>query len=154
MSSALLSDLRARGLIFQIAGEDTLADWLDTEPRTLYCGFDPTADSLHIGSLVPLLMLRRFQLAGHRPLALVGGATGLIGDPSFKAAERNLNTPDVVANWVDKLRQQVSRFIDFEGENSAKVVNNLDWTADMDVLTFLRDVGKYFSINNMIQKNR
>ena len=152
MSSALLSDLRARGLIFQIAGEDTLADWLDTEPRTLYCGFDPTADSLHIGSLVPLLMLRRFQLAGHRPLALVGGATGLIGDPSFKAAERNLNTPDVVANWVDKLRQQVSRFIDFEGENSAKVVNNLDWTADMDVLTFLRDVGKYFSINNMIQK--
>jgi tyrosyl-tRNA synthetase len=152
MSSALLSDLRARGLIFQIAGEDTLADWLDTEPRTLYCGFDPTADSLHIGSLVPVLMLRRFQLAGHRPLALVGGATGLIGDPSFKASERNLNTPDVVANWVNKLQHQVSQFIDFEGENSAKVVNNLDWTTGMDVLTFLRDVGKHFSINNMIQK--
>ena len=152
MSSALLSDLRARGLIFQIAGEDTLAEWLDAEPRTLYCGFDPTADSLHIGSLVPLLMLRRFQLAGHRPLALVGGATGLIGDPSFKAAERNLNTPDVVANWVSKLQHQVSQFINFTGENSAKVVNNLDWTANMDVLTFLRDVGKYFSINNMIQK--
>ena len=152
MSSELLSDLRARGLIFQIAGEDTLAEWLDAEPRTLYCGFDPTADSLHIGSLVPLLMLRRFQLAGHRPLALVGGATGLIGDPSFKAAERNLNTPDVVANWVSKLQKQVSQFIDFSGKNSAKVVNNLDWTAGMDVLTFLRDVGKYFSINNMIQK--
>ena len=152
MSSALLSDLRARGLIFQIAGEDTLAEWLDAEPRTLYCGFDPTADSLHIGSLVPLLMLRRFQLAGHRPLALVGGATGLIGDPSFKAAERNLNTPDVVANWVSKLQKQVSQFIDFSGKNSAKVVNNLDWTAGMDILTFLRDVGKYFSINNMIQK--
>ena len=128
MSSALLSDLRARGLIFQIAGEDTLADLLDAESRTLYCGFDPTADSLHIGSLVPLLMLRRFQLAGHRPLALVGGATGLIGDPSFKAAELNLNNPDVVANWVSKLQNQVSQFIDFSGKNSAKVVNNLDWT--------------------------
>ena len=153
MSSALLADLRARGLIFQIAGEDGLADWLDGASRTLYCGFDPTADSLHIGSLVPLLMLRRFQLAGHRPLALVGGATGLIGDPSFKAQERQLNTPEIVAGWVDKLKDQVSRFIDFDaGETSAVVVNNLDWTADMDVLTFLRDVGKHFSINAMIQK--
>ncbi|MEH6587239.1 MAG: tyrosine--tRNA ligase [Halioglobus sp.] len=153
MSSALLEDLRARGLIFQIAGEDDLPAWLDGGSRTLYCGFDPTADSLHIGSLVPLLMLRRFQLAGHKPLALVGGATGLIGDPSFKAQERQLNTPDVVASWVDKLRTQVSRFIDFEaGEASAEVVNNLDWTADMDLLSFLRDVGKHFSINSMIQK--
>ena len=153
MSSALLDDLRARGLIFQIAGEDELPAWLDGGSRTLYCGFDPTADSLHIGSLVPLLMLRRFQLAGHKPLALVGGATGLIGDPSFKAQERQLNTPDVVAGWVDKLKDQVSRFIDFDaGEASAEVVNNLDWTADMDVLTFLRDVGKHFSINAMIQK--
>ena len=91
MSSELLADLRARGLIFQVAGEETLEEWLDQEPRTLYCGFDPTAESLHIGSLVPLLLLRRFQEAGHRPIALVGGATGLIGDPSFKAAERNLN---------------------------------------------------------------
>ena len=98
MSSALLEDLRARGLIFQIAGEEELPTWLDGGSRTLYCGFDPTADSLHIGSLVPLLMLRRFQLAGHKPLALVGGATGLIGDPSFKAQERQLNTPDVVAS--------------------------------------------------------
>ncbi len=153
MSSALLDDLRARGLVFQIAGEDALPAWLDGGVRTLYCGFDPTADSLHIGSLVPLLMLRRFQVAGHKPLALVGGATGLIGDPSFKAQERQLNTPDVVAGWVEKLRAQVSRFVDFDaGECSAEVVNNLDWTQDMDVLTFLRDVGKHFSVNAMIQK--
>ncbi|MBT4518762.1 MAG: tyrosine--tRNA ligase [Halieaceae bacterium] len=153
MSSALLADLRARGLIFQIAGEDDLGPWLDGGRRTLYCGFDPTSDSLHIGSLVPLLMLRRFQLAGHQPLALVGGATGLIGDPSFKAQERQLNTPDVVANWVDKLKAQVAQFIDFDaGPASAKVVNNLDWTEGMDVLTFLRDVGKHFSVNAMIQK--
>ena len=153
MSSALLEDLRARGLIFQIAGEDDLPAWLDGGPRTLYCGFDPTADSLHIGSLVPLLMLRRFQLAGHKPLALVGGATGLIGDPSFKTQERQLNTPDIVANWVDKLKAQVARFIDFDaGSVAAEVVNNLDWTEHMDVLTFLRDIGKHFSINAMIQK--
>jgi len=157
MSNALLQDLRDRGLVFQIAGEEAFEAWLDERPRTLYCGFDPTADSLHIGSLVPLLMLRRFQLAGHRPLALVGGATGLIGDPSFKSAERQLNTPDVVAGWVDKLKAQVSQFIDFEGEHlkegtAALVVNNLDWTQDVDVLTFLRDVGKHFSINAMIQK--
>jgi tyrosyl-tRNA synthetase len=153
MSSALLDDLRARGLIFQIAGEDDLPAWLEGGVRTLYCGFDPTADSLHIGSLVPLLMLRRFQLAGHKPLALVGGATGLIGDPSFKAQERKLNTPDVIAGWVDKIKAQVSSFIDFdESETSAEVVNNLDWTAGLDVLTFLRDVGKHFSINAMIQK--
>ncbi|QFU74523.1 tyrosine--tRNA ligase [Halioglobus maricola] len=153
MSSALLDDLRARGLIFQIAGEDGLADWLEGGSRTLYCGFDPTADSLHIGSLVPLLMLRRFQQAGHKPLALVGGATGLIGDPSFKAAERQLNTPDVVGDWVEKLKQQVSQFISFDaGEASAEVVNNLDWTAGVDVLAFLRDVGKHFSVNAMIQK--
>ena len=157
MSNALLQDLRDRGLVFQIAGEEAFEAWLEGGPRTLYCGFDPTADSLHIGSLVPLLMLRRFQLAGHRPLALVGGATGLIGDPSFKSAERQLNTPDVVAGWVDKLKAQVSQFIDFEGDHlkegtAALVVNNLDWTQDVDVLTFLRDVGKHFSINAMIQK--
>jgi tyrosyl-tRNA synthetase len=153
MSSALLDDLRARGLIFQIAGEQELPAWLDGGSRTLYCGFDPTADSLHIGSLIPLLMLRRFQLAGHRPLALVGGATGLIGDPSFKAQERQLNTPETVAGWVEKLKVQISRFIDFEaGELSAELVNNLDWTANLNVLTFLRDVGKHFSVNAMIQK--
>ena len=153
MSKALLDDLRARGLIFQVAGEDELPNWLESGTRTLYCGFDPTADSLHIGSLLPLLMLRRFQLAGHKPLALVGGATGLIGDPSFKAQERQLSTPEVIGGWVDKIKSQVVRFIDFEaGEVSAEVVNNLEWTADMDVLTFLRDVGKHFSVNAMIQK--
>ncbi|MCB1687276.1 MAG: tyrosine--tRNA ligase [Halioglobus sp.] len=153
MSKALLDDLRARGLIFQVAGEDDLPNWLEGGVRTLYCGFDPTADSLHIGSLVPLLMLRRFQLAGHKPLALVGGATGLIGDPSFKAQERQLSSPDVISGWVEKIRKQVSRFIDFDcGAASADVVNNLDWTAELDVLTFLRDVGKHFSVNTMIQK--
>lgn len=153
MSKALLDDLRARGLIFQVAGEDDLPGWLDGGTRTLYCGFDPTADSLHIGSLVPLLMLRRFQLAGHKPLALVGGATGLIGDPSFKAQERQLNTPDVIGVWVEKISRQISRFIETDaGATSAEVVNNLDWTAGLDVLTFLRDIGKHFSVNAMIQK--
>ena len=152
MSSALLADLRERGLIFQIAGEDAIEDWLSSESRTLYCGFDPTADSLHIGSLVPLLVLRRFQEAGHRPIALVGGATGLIGDPSFKAAERQLNTPEVVAGWVERIRAQVSQFIDFECADPALVVNNLDWTQGLNVLDFLRDVGKHFSVNNMIGK--
>jgi len=102
---------------------------------------------------VPLLTLKRFQDAGHKPIALVGGATGLIGDPSFKAAERKLNTSDVVATWVDKLKQQVSQFIDFDaGDASAEVVNNLDWVGDINVLDFLRDVGKHFSVNNMINK--
>ena len=134
----ILEDLRARELIFQLAGEEELTVHLAGGSRTLYCGFDPTADSLHIGSLVPLLMLRRFQLAGHKPLALVGGATGLVGDPSFKAQERQLNTPEVVGAWVEKIKKQVSAFIDFDcGENSAMVVNNLDWTSDLSVLDFL-----------------
>jgi len=150
---ALLDDLRARGLIAQTTADTELEQHLSAGCRTLYCGFDPTADSLHIGSLVPLLTLRRFQLAGHRPLALVGGATGLIGDPSFKAEERKLNTPDVVASWVEKLAAQVAPLIDFDcGGNSALVVNNLDWTAGMDVLAFLRDIGKHFPVNQMIKK--
>ena len=149
----LIEDLRARGLVAQMTSEDHLIEHLAEGSKTLYCGFDPTADSLHIGSLVPLLTLRRFQLAGHKPVALVGGATGLIGDPSFKAQERKLNTPDVVASWVDKIRAQVSAFIDFDcGDNAAEVVNNLDWTAEVSVLDFLRDVGKHFSVNNMINK--
>ena len=148
-----LQELQDRGLIAQMTGGEAFIEHLNSGSRTLYCGFDPTADSLHIGSLVPLLMLKRFQLAGHRPIALVGGATGLIGDPSFKAQERKLNTSDVVASWVDKLKRQVSQFIDFEcGHISAQVVNNLDWVGKMDVLTFLRDVGKHFSVNNMINK--
>lgn len=148
-----LQELQDRGLIAQMTGGDALAEHLNSGSRTLYCGFDPTADSLHIGSLVPLLMLRRFQLAGHKPIALVGGATGLIGDPSFKSQERKLNTPDVVATWVGKLKAQVSQFIDFDrGDNSAEVVNNLDWVGNLNVLSFLRDVGKHFSVNNMINK--
>ncbi len=153
MTAALIEDLKARGLISQTTADAELIEHLQDGCRTLYCGFDPTADSLHIGSLVPLLALKRFQEAGHKPVALVGGATGLIGDPSFKAQERKLNTPDIVASWVDKLKAQVSRFIDFEaGEKSASVVNNLDWVGELNVLDFLRDVGKHFSINNMIQK--
>ena len=146
----LFEDLKARGLVFQTTGDETFEAWLAEKPRTLYCGFDPTADSLHIGSLVPLLTLKRFQLAGHTPIALVGGATGLIGDPSFKAQERSLNTPDVVAGWVERLRRQMSQFLSFDGDAAAIMANNLDWTADVDVLTFLRDVGKHFSVNNMI----
>ena len=153
MTAALIKDLKARGLINQTTADAELIQHLEDGCRTLYCGFDPTADSLHIGSLVPLLALRRFQEAGHKPIALVGGATGLIGDPSFKAQERKLNTPHIVASWVDKLKAQVSRFIDFDaGEKSASVVNNLDWVGQLNVLDFLRDVGKHFSINNMIQK--
>ncbi len=153
MRYSFLKDLHDRGLISQIAGEEELSNWLSTPERTLYCGFDPTADSLHIGSLVPLLTLRRFQLAGHRPLALVGGATGLIGDPSFKAEERTLNEQNIVEAWVGKIEGQLGRFIDFDqGSFSAKVVNNLDWIKDYDVLTFLRDIGKHFSVNSMMHK--
>jgi tyrosyl-tRNA synthetase len=148
----LIADLQKRELVSQMAGGDELVEHLATGSRTVYCGFDPTADSLHIGSLVPLLALRRFQLAGHKPVALVGGATGMIGDPSFKSEERKLNTPDIVAGWADKIRVQVSRFVDFEGACAAEVVNNYDWTANLSVLDFLRDTGKHFSVNAMINK--
>lgn len=148
----LIQQLQARDLIAQVSGDAQLEAHLD-QPRSVYCGFDPTADSLHLGHLVPLLVLKRLQQAGHRPIALVGGATGLIGDPSFKAAERNLNTPDVIAGWAHKIKSQVSQFIDFNcGDNSAVVANNLDWIGDMNALDFLRDVGKHFSVNNMIAK--
>ena len=152
-SKDLLNDLQARGLIAQMTAEEELKKHLEEGGRTLYCGFDPTADSLHLGHLVPLLVLKRFQDAGHNPIALVGGATGLIGDPSFKAAERQLNTADVVAGWAEKIRSQVSQFIKFDGvSNPARVVNNLDWAGEMNVLDFLRDIGKHFSINAMINK--
>lgn len=151
-SNQLIADLQARGLVNQMTGEDQIGHHL-AEPRTLYCGFDPTADSLHIGSLVPLLTLRRFQLHGHKPIALVGGATGLIGDPSFKAQERKLNTADVVADWAEKIRSQVARFVDFDDtDTSAEVVNNLDWVGELNLIDFLRDVGKHFSVSNMINK--
>lgn len=145
--------LRERGLVVQVSAEAELDEHLTSACRTVYCGFDPTAQSLHIGSLVPLLALRRVQLAGHRPIALAGGATGMIGDPSFKAKERKLNSLEVVGEWTERIKAQVSRFIDFDcGENSAIVANNLDWTQSLDVLTFLRDIGKHFSVNAMIAK--
>ena len=148
----LIQQLQARDLIAQISGDCELEAHLE-QSRSVYCGFDPTADSLHLGHLVPLLVLKRLQEAGHKPIALVGGATGLIGDPSFKADERKLNSPEVIAGWADKIKTQVSQFIDFDcGDNSAIVANNLDWTAGLSALDFLRDVGKHFSINSMIAK--
>ncbi len=151
MTNSLLRDLEARGLIAQRTAEAELDEHLE-QPRLVYCGFDPTADSLHIGTLVPLIMLRRFQLAGHQPIALVGGSTGLIGDPSFKAAERQLNGKETVDLWCAKLRTQIEQFIEFDGDNTAIMANNYDWTGDLPVLDFMRDIGKHFSINSMIQK--
>ena len=151
-SSALLRDLRGRGLLAQITDAAALDESLAREAITLYCGFDPTADSLHLGHLVPVLLLRRFQLAGHTPIALVGGATGMIGDPSFKATERKLNAPEIVAGWVDKIRGQLAPFLDFGGANAAILVNNHDWFGSMGVLDFLRDICKHFSVNAMIRK--
>jgi tyrosyl-tRNA synthetase len=153
MSSSPIADLEQRNLIAQISDRAGLEAHLSTGSRTVYCGFDPTADSLHIGNLVPLLLLRRFQLFGHRPIALVGGATGLIGDPSFKGNERALNDRSVVEEWVANLREQVARFVDLSGNNAAIVVDNLDWTRNMDVISFLRDIGKHFSVNAMMQKD-
>lgn len=148
----LMHELRWRGLISQLSNANGLEEYLQGGSRALYCGFDPTADSLHIGSLVPLLALKRFQLQGHKPILLLGGATGLIGDPSGRDDERNLNTKDVVGSWVESLRAQVGRFLDFDGNNPAVICNNLDWTEKLDVVSFLRDVGKHFSVNGMIQR--
>ena len=150
--SPLLQDLQDRGLIAQLTDAETLDKMLHEEKVTLYCGFDPTADSLHLGHLVPVLILKRFQDAGHKPIALVGGATGMIGDPSFKATERKLNTPDVIASWVGKIRDQVTPFLNFEGDNAAIMANNYDWFSGMNCLEFLRDIGKHFSVNAMIKK--
>lgn len=152
MGIALIQELNERELIAQVSDMEALRQHLETGSRTLYCGFDPTADSLHIGNLVPLLTLRRFQLGGHRPILLLGGATGLIGDPSGRSDERNLNSGEVVAGWVERIRRQVEGFVDFSGGNGAVIVNNLDWTADLPVIAFLRDVGKHFSVNTMIQR--
>jgi tyrosyl-tRNA synthetase len=148
----ILADLRWRGLIAQSTDESALAAELARGPIALYCGFDPTAASLHVGHLVQVLTLRRFQQAGHRPIGLVGGATGLIGDPSFKAAERSLNEADVVAGWVERLRGQLERFLEFEGDNPATLANNLDWIGGMSAIELLRDVGKHFSINTMLAR--
>jgi tyrosyl-tRNA synthetase len=147
----ILDDLAWRGLLAQSTDLDGLRALLAAEPVTLYCGFDPTAPSLHVGSLVQLLTLRRFQQAGHRPIGLVGGATGLIGDPSGKSDERTLNSADVVAGWVDRIRGQVSRFLDFTGDR-ALMVSNLDWTGPMSAIEFLRDIGKHFPVNRMLAR--
>ena len=149
----LLEDLRWRGLVAQSTDEKALAQALE-KPLTLYIGFDPTAPSLHVGNLVVLLVLRRFQLAGHHPIALVGGATGLVGDPSGRNEERALNSEEIVEQWVSRIRDQVSKFLDFTSTaNSAKVVNNLDWTQPLSAIEFLRDIGKHFSVNQMLAKD-
>ncbi|HHQ4691748.1 TPA: tyrosine--tRNA ligase [Aeromonas veronii] len=148
----LLDELTRRGLVAQNSDPAALADHLAT-PRTVYCGFDPTAGSLHIGHLVPLLMLRRFQLAGHTPVALVGGATGLIGDPSFKATERSLNSADTVQAWVASLSAQIRALLPADDDLSApQLVNNGDWMGQMSALDFLRDIGKHFSVNAMLAR--
>lgn len=149
----LLKDLEYRGLINQVTDLDGLTKQLGEGPITLYCGFDPTGDSLHIGHLLTILTLRRFQLAGHKPLALVGGATGLIGDPSGKKAERTLNEQETVINFSNKIKNQLIQFLSFEGENAAKTVNNYDWIGSLDVISFLRDVGKNFGLNYMLAKD-
>ncbi len=141
-----------RGLIHVSTDEQKLKEALDTGPITFYCGFHPTAPSLHLGNLVQLLVMRRLQLAGHKPLALVGGSTGLIGDPK-PSAERVLNEPEVVAEWVEKLGEQVGRFLVFDGESSATLVNNLDWTRDLSAIEFLRDIGKYYRVGTMLKKD-
>lgn len=150
--AAVLDDLSWRGLIAQTTDVEALRRDLAAGPLTLYCGFDPTAESLHLGNLVPLFALRRFQLAGHRPLALAGGATGFIGDPTGRTAERVMMTSEVVAERVVRIRRQLERFLDFEGPTGAVLVDNLEWTAPMSALEFLRDVGQHFSINAMLGK--
>jgi tyrosyl-tRNA synthetase len=149
----LLDDLKWRGLIAQTTDESALRDALK-KPITVYLGTDPTAPSIHVGNLVVLLVLRRFQLAGHHTIPLVGGATGLVGDPSGKNEERTLNTTDIVEQWVSRIKGQLSKFMDFEvATNPAKMANNLDWTAPLSAIEFLRDVGKHFSVNQMLNKD-
>ncbi|WP_022881832.1 tyrosine--tRNA ligase [Gryllotalpicola ginsengisoli] len=141
-----------RGLIHVSTDEGELKQLLSGDPITYYCGFDPTAPSLHLGNLVQLLLLRRLQLAGHKPLGLVGGSTGLIGDPR-ESAERVLNPKETVAEWVGRLQAQVSRFLSFEGENAARIVNNLDWFGPLSAIDFLRDVGKHYRVGTMLKKD-
>jgi len=153
VTNQILDELHWRGLIAQSTDDDALRSALDRGPVTLYAGFDPTGPSLHMGHLVPLLTLRRFQLAGHRPIALAGGATGLIGDPTGKSAERTLLTAETVGGYVERIRSQLSRFLDFDGAAAAVLTNNLDWTANLTTVDFLRDVGKHFSVNVMLSRD-
>ena len=150
--SDILEELQWRGLVAQTTDEPALRQALADGPVTFYCGFDPTAPSLHMGNLVQLILMRHLQRAGHHPLCLVGGSTGLIGDPKA-TAERTLNSPGTVAAWVARIQTQVQPFLDFGGDNPARMVNNLDWTAPMSALDFLRDVGKHFRVNAMIKKD-
>ena len=153
MGNPLLADLEWRGLIAQSTDRNELEQLL-AKPTTLYLGIDPTAPSMHLGNLVVFLVLRRFQLAGHKPIALVGGATGLVGDPSGKNDERILNEEKTVSDWVAKIRKQVEKVLDFKDQKAAaKVVNNLDWTKPVSALEFLRDIGKHFSVNQMLAKD-
>jgi tyrosyl-tRNA synthetase len=153
MRSALLLDLQARELVVDMTGQDELDRHLAEGSHVLYCGFDPTADSLHVGSLLPLLALRRFQLAGHRPIVLIGGGTGLIGDPSGKAGERPLSPKDQVAAWAERLKEQTSRFLDFgPGPSQAQLADNYEWLSRLDVIAFLRDIGKEFPVGAMLAK--
>ena len=153
MGVNIINKLKQLGLIAQSSADEELQSHLDTGMRTVYCGFDPTADSLHIGNLVPLLALRRFQLAGHRPLLLVGGATGMIGDPGGRDSERELQSAEMVEHQLALIRKQAQQFLDFDcGDASALVVNNMDWTRDLTVIDYLREIGKHFSVNMMIQK--
>ena len=149
----MLSELEQRHLVAQVSDQCALAAHLDASPRVVYAGFDPTASSLQVGNLVTLLMLRRFQLAGHRPILLLGGATGLIGDPSGRADERPLQDADTVASWALAIREQAARFIELDDGSGGRVVNNLDWTQGMGVIGFLRDVGKHFAVNAMVQRD-
>lgn len=150
---SFINELRELSLIAQLSADQELEEHLESGSRTVYCGFDPTADSLHIGNLVPLLALRRFQLAGHRPILLVGGATGMIGDPGGRDAERELQPREVIEASLKKIEKQAKQFLDFDcGENSAVVVNNAEWTEELSVIDYLRDIGKHFSVNAMIQK--
>lgn len=154
MTSALIEDLTWRGAIAQSTDLAELTAHLNSGSRTLYIGFDPTAPSLHLGNLVQMTMLRRFQLAGHRPIALVGGATGLVGDPSGRNAERTLNDEEIVEQWVGRIRGQLEGFLDFSGaKTGALMVNNLEWTAPISAINFLRDIGKHFSVNQMLAKD-
>jgi tyrosyl-tRNA synthetase len=149
----LLEELEFRGLIYQVTNRNLLSELLNRDSITLYNGFDPTADSMTIGNLVPILLLRRFQLAGHHPIALIGGGTGLIGDPSGKNTERQLNTLETVAMWTEKFKNQLSIYLDFDVKsNPAQICNNYDWLSNLDLISFLRDVGKHFPINYMLAK--
>lgn len=150
--TAVLDDLEWRRMIADHTDPDALRAAMAAGPVTYYAGFDPTAPSLHFGNLVLLVTMRRLQLAGHRPIGLVGGATGLVGDPSGRSSERTLNDPEVIAGWVDRIRAQVERYLDFGGPNGAVIVNNLDWTARMSAIDWLRDVGKHFSVSRMLAK--